>query len=69
MIRRSLREWDYLPVQESPADDVVSRKTADSLIAVARAAGIGGVDDQAVLVDRHGTFKRNKLWACSRPQP
>ena len=50
---RLLREWDYLPVQEGPGDDVVSRKAADSLIATARAAGMGGVDGQAVLIDRH----------------
>ena len=61
MIRRSLREWGDLPVQEGTGDGSVSRATANSLLATARTAGIGGADGQAILIDRHKRLQAQQV--------
>ena len=61
MIRRSLREWDYLAVAESGGDDVIPRLAADSLVAAARAAGIGGSDGEAILVNGYHRLRAQQV--------
>ena len=51
MIRRTVREWDYLSVDETGGDKAVSRKTADRLIEVARNTRIGGEDGERILIN------------------
>ena len=51
MIRRSLREWQYLPVNDSEEDGAISRVLADRLVETARAARIGGDDGEGILVN------------------
>ncbi len=53
MIRRSLREWDYLPVRSGGGDDSIPRSVADGLVATARSLGMHGAEPQAILVDRN----------------
>ncbi len=50
MIRRALREWDYLPVSAT-GDVGVTRAQADRLLATARRTVLGGADGERVLVD------------------
>ena len=61
MIRRSLREWDYLAVAESGGDDVIPRLAADSLVAAARTAGIGGSDGEAILVNGYHRLRAQQV--------
>jgi 5-methylcytosine-specific restriction enzyme subunit McrC len=61
MIRRSLREWDYLAVAESGGDDVIPRLAADSLVAAARTAGIGGADGEAILVNGYHRLRAQQV--------
>ena len=51
MIRRALREWDYLPISRTAEDPGVTRDQADHLLAAARRTALGGADGEGVLVD------------------
>ncbi|RVU14002.1 McrC family protein [Methylobacterium oryzihabitans] len=51
MIRRTLREWEYLPVSASADETGVTRDQADRLLAAARRTSLGGSDGERVLVD------------------
>ncbi len=55
MIRRSIREWEYLDVSDVGADSAVTRAQADRLLAVARVAQAslrpGGSESERILVD------------------
>ncbi|KQU01826.1 restriction endonuclease [Methylobacterium sp. Leaf469] len=51
MIRRALREWEYLSVSNEADSTGITRAQADQLLAVARRTGLGGADGERVLVD------------------
>ena len=51
MIRRTLREWEYLPVSASAGEDGITRDQADRLLAAARGTSLGGADGERILVD------------------
>jgi 5-methylcytosine-specific restriction enzyme subunit McrC len=61
VIRRSLREWDYLPVGDDLGDDGITRPTADSLVATARASKVGGADGEAILVNGHRRLRAQQV--------
>lgn len=51
MIRRSIAEWDYLPVTAEGSEGSVTRKAADELVEAARLTGLGGEDGEGVLIN------------------
>src|SRR5665647_769743 len=61
MIHRSMREWEYLKVAEDGNDEAISRTAADSLIAAARASGVGGEDGEVILVNGHKRLRAQQI--------
>lgn len=61
MIRRRILEWDYLAVDESGDDNVIPRLAADSLVATARAARVGGADGEGILVNGHRRLRAQQV--------
>jgi 5-methylcytosine-specific restriction enzyme subunit McrC len=51
MIRRSIREWDYLPIGEQGVEQSIPRSMADQLIQVARSTPAGGEDGERILIN------------------
>ena len=55
MIRRTIKEWGYLPVTKGGGGQTVTRSHANRLMAVARAAQaslrLGGSEAERILVD------------------
>jgi 5-methylcytosine-specific restriction enzyme subunit McrC len=52
MIRRSVREWEYLAI-EPAGPNAFDRPAADRILAVARKASLGGEDGVRILTDHH----------------
>jgi 5-methylcytosine-specific restriction enzyme subunit McrC len=61
VIHRSLREWDYLTVAEGGGEDVIPRLAADSLVAAARTAGVGGADGEGILVNGYHRIRAQQI--------
>jgi 5-methylcytosine-specific restriction enzyme subunit McrC len=61
VIRKSVREWDYLAVAESGGGDVINRHAADGLVAAARAARIGGSNGDGILVDGYRRLRAQQV--------
>lgn len=51
MICRTVREWDYMPVDETGQDKAINRGMADRLIEVARGVRFGGEDGERILIN------------------
>ena len=51
MIRRTLREWEYLPVTNEIDSAGITRAHANRLLAAVRRSGLSGADGERVLVD------------------
>lgn len=50
MIRRCIREWDYLPI-EDPAPGAFTRQEADRIVEVASGMRLAGLDGERILVN------------------
>ena len=61
MIRRSISEWEYLPVSEDGGGEVLPRAAADSLVATAQALRIGGQDGEAILINGHKRLRAQQF--------
>lgn len=61
MIRRSLREWDYIAVSEAGGEDTIPRWAADSLIATARGSLVGGADGEGVLINCYHRIRAQQV--------
>lgn len=61
MIRRSLREWDYIAVSEAGGEDAIPRWAADSLMATARASQVGGADGEGVLINGYHRIRAQQV--------
>ena len=60
MIRRSVREWEYMPVGED-GGDALPRRAADGLVATARAMRLGGAEGDGILVDGHRRLRAQQV--------
>ena len=60
MIRRSLREWEYLAVHDA-GSEAIPRWAADRLVGVARSARIGGEDGEGVLINGHRRLQAQQV--------
>lgn len=60
MIRRSVREWDYLPIEAS-GSGAFDRIAAERVLAVARSASIGGEDGTRILTDHHRKLRAQQV--------
>jgi 5-methylcytosine-specific restriction enzyme subunit McrC len=60
VIRRSVIEWAYLPI-EPDGEGAFTRTHADRLIAVARATTLGGEDGADVLTDHHRRLRAQQV--------
>ncbi|MEN2786731.1 McrC family protein [Sphingomonas qilianensis] len=60
MIHRTVSEWKYLPI-EPVGEGAFTRAHADRLIAVARAATLGGEDGTGILTDHHSKLRAQQV--------
>ncbi|MEA3061934.1 MAG: 5-methylcytosine-specific restriction enzyme subunit McrC [Sphingomonadales bacterium] len=60
MIRRTIFEWSYLPV-EPPAPGAFTRAHADRLLAVAKTSPLGGRDGVRILTDHHHKLRGQQV--------
>ncbi|OKO71031.1 restriction endonuclease [Bradyrhizobium sp. NAS96.2] len=62
MIHRTVKEWDYLPIESSSAGPkAFTRPFADRLLRVARCARLGGDDEERILVDRSSKLRAQQV--------
>ena len=60
MIRRSVREWEYLPIGED-GGDALPRRAADGLVATARSTRLGGAEGEDVIVDGNRRLRAQQV--------
>jgi 5-methylcytosine-specific restriction enzyme subunit McrC len=60
VIHRSVSEWGYVPI-EPEGEGAFTRQRADRLIAVARAASLGGDDGAGILTDHHKRLRAQQV--------
>jgi 5-methylcytosine-specific restriction enzyme subunit McrC len=61
VIHHTIQEWEYIDVDDVGRDDALTRSEADSLVAVARGAKIGGPDGETVLVNGHKRLRAQQV--------
>jgi 5-methylcytosine-specific restriction enzyme subunit McrC len=60
MIRRSVREWDYLPIEE-PGPGAFSRAEADRIVDCATTVRISGMDGERILVNHPKKLRAQQI--------
>jgi 5-methylcytosine-specific restriction enzyme subunit McrC len=62
MISRTVKEWDYLPVEPaSSGPQAFTRPLADQILKIARSSKIGGDEGEQILVDGRSRLRAQQV--------